>query len=48
MSSKNRTALLEAPPPPTAARADKISYEEFLARDFEGRLAEWVEGRSLP
>jgi Uma2 family endonuclease len=49
MSSKNRTALLEAPTPqsPPAARADKIGYEEFLARDFEGRLAEWVDGEVI-
>ncbi|HWQ35345.1 MAG TPA: Uma2 family endonuclease [Blastocatellia bacterium] len=49
MSSKNRHALLEAPTPqsPPAARSDKISYEEFLARDFEGRLAEWVDGEVI-
>lgn len=49
MSAKNRTALLAAQTPESsqALRPDKISYAEFLAQDFEGVIAEWVNGEVI-
>lgn len=49
MSAKNRTALLAAQTPESsqALRPNKISYEEFLAQDFEGVIAEWVNGEVI-